>query len=395
MKKALFSPIIAAFLTLLLLVIVPNGWIEGLIPTKQRVSQAATQLNPLMFQGKYIQTNMLQDPRYLPIYGSSELNRLDEFHPSNYFKENNIGFTPFLIGQGGSISLIHFLNFAEHIDGLKEKKLVFIVSPQWFQLQGADPSHFVPNYSSLQAYDLAFNKELDPNVKKMAMKRLLHMRPVRDDLMLSTLYNGEISNNPWEKRKAALVRPFAYMYKGVLGKKDLYYAWYGGKPHYPRQINPEVRNKSWSELKSEADRMGRRQSTNNPFLIIDSKYNKFKNRVGSYRGTSKGRSYGQSIEYYDFQLMLDVLKQADAKPLFVSIPVNGRWYDYIGFPKSGRTTYYKRIKQQIEAAGYPVADFSGHEYDPYFMKDTLHIGWKGWVYVDKAIKDFYTADKGT
>jgi D-alanine transfer protein len=141
--------------------------------------------------------------------------------------------------------------------------------------------------------------------------------------------------------------------------------------------------------------MGRRQSTNNPFLIIDSKYNKFKKRVRSYKGTSKGRSYGQSVEYYDFQLLLDVLKQADANPLFVSIPVNGRWYDYIGFPKSGRTAYYKRIKQQIEAAGYPVADLSGHEYDPYFMKDTIHIGWKGWVYVDKAIKDFYEADKGT
>src|SRR5881392_1989705 len=125
MKKALFSPIIMAFLTLFILVIIPNSWIERLIP-KQRVSQAATQLNPLMFQGKYIQTKMLQEQRYLPIYGSSELLRLDEFHPSNYFKENYAGFTPFLIGRGGSISLIHFLNFAEHTDQLKGKKLVFI-----------------------------------------------------------------------------------------------------------------------------------------------------------------------------------------------------------------------------------------------------------------------------
>ena len=65
MKKALFSPIIMAFLTLFILVIIPNSWIERLIP-KQRVSQAATELNPLMFQGKYIQTKMLQDHRYLP-----------------------------------------------------------------------------------------------------------------------------------------------------------------------------------------------------------------------------------------------------------------------------------------------------------------------------------------
>jgi D-alanine transfer protein len=387
MKKALFSPIIIAFLTLFILVLIPNSWIERLIP-KQRVSQAATELNPLMFQGKYIQTKMLQDHRYLPIYGSSELSRLDEFHPSNYFKENKAGFTPFLIGRGGSISLIHFLNFAEHTDELKGKKLVFILSPQWFQPQGADEPHFVPNYSILQGYDLAFNHKIDPKVKKMAMRRILHFAPLKDDRMLATLYKAENSNNPWEKRKAALVRPFAYAYRSVLGKKDLYYALFGA-PSRKREINPEVRHKSWAQLRHEANQMGQRESTNNPFFIINSKYNKIKKRVPFMRNYNRGGSYGHSVEYYDFQLVLDLLKESGAKPLFISIPVNGRWYDYTGFPKSGRTAYYKRIKHQIEAEGYPVADFSNHEYDPYFLKDTMHVGWKGWVYVDKAIKDFY------
>ncbi|MCY8210741.1 hypothetical protein MOC18_04865, partial [Bacillus spizizenii] len=31
----------------------------------------------------------------------------------------------------------------------------------------------------------------------------------------------------------------------------------------------------------------------------------------------------------------------------------------------------------------------------YFMKDTIHIGWKGWVYVDKAIDEFYKTGKVT
>ncbi|MFP9202670.1 D-alanyl-lipoteichoic acid biosynthesis protein DltD, partial [Enterococcus faecalis] len=89
------------------------------------------------------------------------------------------------------------------------------------------------------------------------------------------------------------------------------------------------------------------------------------------------------------------LKDAGAEPMFVTIPVNGKWYDYTGFPKKGRTDYYKKVNKQIRAKGFQVADFSGHEYDPYFMKDTIHIGWKGWVYVDKAIDEFYKTGKVT
>ncbi len=55
----------------------------------------------------------------------------------------------------------------------------------------------------------------------------------------------------------------------------------------------------------------------------------------------------------------------------------------------------QKVNKQIRAKGFQVADFSGHEYDPYFMKDTIHIGWKGWVYVDKAIDEFYKTGKVT
>ena len=44
----------------------------------------------------------------------------------------------------------------------------------------------------------------------------------------------------------------------------------------------------------------------------------------------------------------------------------------------------------FEKAGYPVVDFSGHEYDKYFLKDTIHLGWKGWIYFDEAVQNFYT-----
>ncbi|CAH2713014.1 Protein DltD [Neobacillus rhizosphaerae] len=391
MKKAVFSPIILAFLVMVILVVIPNKWIESMIP-KSRVTQAATELNPFMFQGKYVQQKMLEDKHFLPIYGSSELARLDRFHPANYFKETREDFTPFLIGRGGTESLIHLLNFSEHTGELKGKKIVFVLSPQWFQPNGTDESHFVPNYSSLQGYDFAFNKRIDPTIKRKAIHRLLKFSPIQNDPLLSIMYKAEITDNPWTKRKATLVRPIAFAYRELMVKKDLYYTLVGGIPR-KREISPKVKNKHWHELVDQANHFGERRSTNNQFYVSNYQYNKIKKLVPSLKNKKAGASYGESPEYDDFQLVLDLLKQSGADPLFISVPVNGKWYDYTGFPKEGRTAYYDRIKNQIESEGFQIADFSKHEYDPYFMKDTIHIGWKGWVYTDKVIKDFYEGKK--
>lgn len=387
MKQPIFTPVLAAAFCLLLLAFIPNQWIIDLIPNN-RIQQAATELNPFMFQGKYVQQKMLEEPRYLPIYGSSELARLDRFHPSNYFKETREGFTPFLVGRGGTESLIHLLNLSEHPNQLHGKKLVFVLSPQWFQPNGTDESHFVPNYSSLQGYDFAFNKNISTELKKRAIKRLLTFSSIKDDPILSTIYKAEISSNKWSRLKASLVLPAAYAYRDLLEKKDLYYTLVGGFPHN-KELSPKVRNKNWEQLELQASHIGAKKATNNPFFITNGQYDKIKKMAASLKNSKSGASYGQSPEYSDFQLVLDLLKESGADPLFISVPVNGKWYDYTGFPKEGRTAYYTRIKKQIEAEGFQVADFSNHEYDPYFMKDTIHIGWKGWVYTDKAIIDFY------
>ncbi|MBT2624915.1 D-alanyl-lipoteichoic acid biosynthesis protein DltD [Bacillus sp. HU-1818] len=388
MKKRFFGPIILAFILFVGAVAVPASWLTRFIPDK-RVEESATALNPNMFQGLYLQNKMLEEQKYLPIYGSSELSRLDKFHPSNYFQVNNQGFTPYLVGKGGSQSLIHAINFAAHADQLKGKKLVFIVSPQWFTKHGSDEQHFAPNYSALQGLDLAFNDTIDPAVKKQMMKRMLHYKAVTNDAVLSELYQAMLQGQTW---KVNLLKPAAKSYYSLLQKKDLYYSM--AESEGPkRQVSQSVKDKPWSVLKQEADKMGEDHSRSNVFHIDDPSYRKLKHKVLKVKDRNKHRTYAKSPEFGDFELMLDILKDAGAEPMFVSIPVNGKWYDYTGFPKNGRTDYYKKVKKQIEAKGFQVADLSGHEYDPYFMKDTIHIGWKGWVYVDKAIEEFYKTGK--
>ncbi|VXB88928.1 putative D-alanine from undecaprenylphosphate to the polyglycerolphosphate chain for lipoteichoic acid and wall teichoic acid synthesis [Bacillus altitudinis] len=385
MKKRFFGPLILAAVLFIGVLLVPNVWLSHLIP-KDKLQKSATELDPGMFQGLYLQDEMLKDPTYLPIYGSSELSRFDPYHPSNFFHENPQGFTPYLVGKGGSQSLIHAMNFAAHMDELKGKKLVFIVSPQWFVKGGSDENHFAPNYSALQALDLAYNKEIDPAVKKKLIKRIMKFKAVKNDMVITELFKAELSGN---KFAYGAISPIAKMYYGMLQKKDMYYTIGSGheRKHRP---SPSVKGKTWTELEKEASVLGSEKAGDNPFYIDQRLFDrKLKPIMKKMKDSRRDNSYAESPEYKDFQIMLDILKQAGAKPLFVTIPVNGKWYDYTGFPKEGRTDYYQKINRQIRDNGYEVADLTSHEYDPYFFKDTIHVSYKGWVYIDKAIEKFY------
>ncbi|WP_249728199.1 D-alanyl-lipoteichoic acid biosynthesis protein DltD, partial [Bacillus paralicheniformis] len=53
--------------------------------------------------------------------------------------------------------------------------------PQWFTEKGMGEFHFSQNYSMLHAYDLAFNQEMDADLRKRAMERLLEFDTVERD----------------------------------------------------------------------------------------------------------------------------------------------------------------------------------------------------------------------
>lgn len=388
MKKPLFGPMIAAFLLFVLLLSIPTSFLNSFI-SKKTVDTAAISLDPSMFQGVVLQQKMLDSNKYVPIYGSSELLRVDPFHPSFYFRSHKEGFTPFLIGRGGTQSIIQFLGMAAQQDHLKGKKIVFVLSPQWFDPQGLGENHFAANFSTLQAYKFVFNNKIDSELKRKVAKRLLSFETVKGDDILKNLLEGIIYTDQVHKTKAKLAEPIAFAFMNILEKKDFVDSLVV-KP-YKRSLKvKEISDKvPMDELRKKAEKYGEVRSTNNSFRIENKYFNKYMAwRIDELKDFRKKESYDVSKEYDDLQIVLDYLKQEKVQALFISVPVNGPWYDYAGFSKEKRNRYYKKIRNQVEAAGFPVADLSEHEYDPYFLKDSIHIGWKGWTYVDEAISDF-------
>lgn len=85
---------------------------------------------------------------------------------------------------------------------------------------------------------------------------------------------------------------------------------------------------------------------------------------------------------------MDAFKDVGADVLFINPPVNGAWYDYIGSSREKLQTYYDKSGEQVTDQGFHYLDMSRYSDTPYFLEDTIHLSWRGWVVIDKQIDQF-------
>ncbi|QNB47984.1 D-alanyl-lipoteichoic acid biosynthesis protein DltD [Thermanaerosceptrum fracticalcis] len=385
--KPRFGPL---FLALSLFVIFLIG-LSLAIPAfleKASVEKVAPVLYPpVKMKGLVLQKKALASEEFLPVYGSSELTIFDHYHPSSIFAHKPSGFQPFLVGRGGSQSIIHFLNFAALGRSLEGKKLVFILSPQWFEREGIPESYFRGNFSPLYAYRFVLDEELEDEIRKAGAQRLLEFAEARKSLVLGTLLKEAAEPGYLHPVLKQLVKSLAYLKLFILEKTDEFRSAYlllsrGEEREGPRTVTGSF----WPELLKKAEAEGAQACSNNDFGINDDYFRRhFQGKLESLKGYAQSVTYAESVEFADFTLVLKLLKERKADPLFVMVPVNGYWYDYIGFPKEDRQLHYEKTRELIRSYGFKIADFSRHEYDKFFLRDDMHLGWKGWVYVNEVL----------
>ncbi|MDR3539702.1 MAG: D-alanyl-lipoteichoic acid biosynthesis protein DltD [Desulfosporosinus sp.] len=364
------------------------------------IEQVAGSQSNEVFKGTILQQKGLENQDILPVYGSSEFSSVSAFHPSFLFEGRPTGFTPFLIGHGGCQDLVHVLNVAAQGQALRGKKVVVILSAQWFEPEGLTPDYLAENFSPLQAYYLLLNNQLTVKTKQQVASRLLQYPYVTDNYPFLARLLAHYGQNDTKSRIVNLIySPLGHIEMAALEVKDAFDSIkllqiinVNNQRKLLQGIQPVPKPlplKSWTELSAQATQAGQMAVTNNSFGIEDSYYLEYINKdLTKEKGSAQKDKLTASPEYQDLQLLLDVLKQTGVKPMFVIVPVNGRWADYTGFPLVERQTYYQRARQMVEQQGFQVADFSGHEYDLYFLKDIMHLGWKGWVDVDEAMDHF-------
>lgn len=388
----ILGPVICAFLMVVTLLF--------FYPTKQRhdyqsEKRSAVTLTAGSFKGRTQKVRALTDKkhRFVPYFGSSEWLRFDSMHPAVLSEKYKRNYRPYFLGQRGAASLTQYFGMQQMLPQIENKTAVYVISPQWFTKKGYSPAAFQQYFNSDQLTSFLHQQEGDI-AAQYAAKRLLQLYPTvaMKDNVKKVADNQKLSN--FDKQYIRLI-------SRLNNREDALFSslFSEHNENYEKLVQPQVNRLpdkfSYSDLEKFATRDAQRNTTNND-LGIDNKFYKhrLRKRIKKLKGTQKRFSYTKSPEYNDLQLVLNQFAQSKTNPIFVIPPVNAKWTAYTGLSQEKYQQAVKKIRYQLESQGFKnIADFSNDGGKPYFMQDTIHMGWLGWLAFDKAVNPFISNPK--
>jgi D-alanine transfer protein len=84
------------------------------------------------------------------------------------------------------------------------------------------------------------------------------------------------------------------------------------------------------------------------------------------------------------------LTEFGARPLLLSMPIHGGWYDQCGITYTGRRAYYQRLRELGASYHAAVVDFADHDADRTFCRDNIgHLTPSGFVYYSQVLDGFF------
>ena len=388
----ILGPVICAFLMVATLLF--------FYPTKQRhdyqsEKRSAVTLTAGSFKGRTQKVRALTDKkhRFVPYFGSSEWLRFDSMHPAVLSEKYKRNYRPYFLGQRGAASLTQYFGMQQMLPQIENKTAVYVISPQWFTKKGYSPAAFQQYFNSDQLTSFLHQQEGDI-AAQYAAKRLLQLYPTvaMKDNVKKVADNQKLSN--FDKQYIRLI-------SRLNNREDALFSslFSEHNENYEKLVQPQVNRLpdkfSYSDLEKFATRDAQRNTTNND-LGIDNKFYKhrLRKRIKKLKGTQKRFSYTKSPEYNDLQLVLNQFAKSKINPIFVIPPVNAKWTAYTGLSQEKYQQAVKKIRYQLESQGFKnIADFSNDGGKPYFMQDTIHMGWLGWLAFDKAVNPFISNPK--
>lgn len=392
MKKKLwmiFGPVIIAVAALLILLWTPIT-IKNVTP--EEVNQAATSLDARVLKGEDVK-NTAETQNYIPIIGSSELSRMDPFHPSSMAQKYHWKNQPFLLGNPGTASLTQAMNISG-MSNLKNQKAVFIISPQWFTKKGARSDAFKFYFSPLQLTGFILNS--DHGDKKM--NQYIANRIIQLGISKGPIENDAIRRIAVGQSITSFERLYIEGARSSLQSQDLLFGSSFLNDHQGRidkatkQLPDEYNYKNLNKL---ATKLAKEHSRENDLQIGDSFYRRQLNaRIAQFKNSHTKADYLHSPEYNDFQAVLYMFKQNNVQVMFVIQPVNKKWMEYTGMPQSSLDNFDRKIKYQLKSQGFNnVVDLTTVKNSNYIAEDTIHMGWRGWLMLDKKLQPYFEDKK--
>ena len=383
----IFGPIfVAGLLVFLLICFYPSSPSHNLMEEKYSAASVSTE----SFKERSQKVRALTDPNmsFVPFFGSSEWIRFDSMHPAVLAEKYDRSYRPYFMGQAGAATLSQYFGIQQITSELENKQAVFVISPQWFTKEDHDSTIFQTYFNNDQLTAFLENQS-GGAASQYAANRLLKQNPrVPMKSIVEKLAKGEklsefdqsminISSQLNEKQSAIFGQ---FSIRGRLKYKD----------HVEKYLSSLPEQFSYEELENIARKDAEENTTNNDLGMENHFYNtQLKKDLKKWEGYQKNYNFLQSREYNDLQLVLDQFAKSKVNVLFVFQPVNKKWMNYTGLSEEMYQHSVEKIRYQLESQGFTnIADFSKNGDEPYFVKDTIHIGWLGWLAFDKVVNPF-------
>lgn len=385
--KALGIALILAILTLVLYVHVLNQKLADYY----HVSDNSVRYNfeYTKYKGRDILKDNIDD-KTLVVLGSSELAKASNqpFHFKQLFNYDDFHLMP--IGGGNFQNIIQASILGSLGDEFPKKKFVLSESFLWFDQNAMPPEAFLSRVSNEHVYYTLKNPKISYETKEKFMNRVLELsKKSKYHYHTFQRYKRRLLDN-----KGTIIDDWLNWFdveKFALNNKIKFYFTANLTP-IPSS-GPITPNYDWEELKTKYLDDAKLLTNDNEFGI-EKGY--FDSMIGSdlqkLKGYASNYKYDKSKEYEDYELILQMIKEMGIDVEVVSFPVNGKWFDYIGIGPEQRAIYSEKLTEITNSFGYKLMNLTSKEYEPYYMYDTVHPGWKGWPEVAEEMYKFYQKD---
>jgi D-alanine transfer protein len=331
--------------------------------------------------GLALQREAFRHDDLLPLYGSSELMKRVPGKAGDFFRREPTGFEVFPVGKAGTTSLVVLQKLVALGTDLHGRKLAFSISPSWFSTREIEPHQYAGNFSLEQATSVAFSTKLNHTLKCDIARRLLdYPEPLAKSPVL-TFGLSHLAGEHWVDRALYwLAWPLGQIEGALLRVQDHFHTFAFLLQHrHHLAFRPRPAELDWAQLLARA---AQDESA--------SEEAQMESDMSSKHDDHFLRRLDQSREWGDLELLLRGLRQLGARPLLLSMPINGAYLDRLHISAQARAVYYDRLEALAAAYGVPLVDFRDHDEDPAFLRDTRdHLSAKGWLYFDAAIDAFY------
>ncbi|HZR05215.1 MAG TPA: D-alanyl-lipoteichoic acid biosynthesis protein DltD [Candidatus Udaeobacter sp.] len=353
----------------------------------ETIPASAPELFPLKNQGLAFQRAAAHAPYVLPLYGSSEFTAvLVPERAQVFFRTAPTGFQVSPVGAGGANSLIILQKIGALGSDLRGKKVAISLSPGWFLKPGPGwTKGYRGNFSLMAASEMVFGSALDFDLKRDIALRMLKCPSTLEGNPLLESALKQLASGGWLDRVVFwTLWPLGKVQTAILELQDHFAAF-----HYIRhKIGPaplrHPETPDWPKLiasatgtgSTDADKATETSTLNEEKALGDDVT--FQNDMNAAPG------------WIDFELLLRTLARVHARPLLLSMPIAGDFYDERGISRSARENYYVRLRALVQRYRFPLVEFKAHDEDPAFLYlHKSHLTAKGWIYYDRALDDFF------